>query len=126
MNIEDFKTAINKEKDHLDFTITNFSIEDNVFKIRTSHAHHSYDWETPNELQIKQFDLYATFYGQNFEFTLLRKNIESNTNDFSYIEALDANKLIESFSDAIEDDYWEYIKAFCLRWEELEKIEYKE
>lgn len=124
MNIEDFKKALNAETEHLDFMLSRYQIDEN-FSIKANNAHHN-DWETPDELKINQFDLSATFYGQDFDFVLLRKRIEDDINSFSYIEALNQNKLMESFSDAIEEDYWEHIKTFCLRWEELEIIDYSE
>lgn len=124
MNIEIFKTAINAQTEHLDFMLSLFKIDDN-FSIKANDAHHN-DWETPEELKVIQFDLSATFYGQDFDFVLLRERIENDLASFSYIEALNENMLMESFSDAIEENYWEHIKAFCLKWEELEKLDYAE
>jgi len=124
MNLETFKTAINKEVEHLDFMMSRYQIDEH-FSIKANDAHHN-EWETPDDIKIKQFDLSATFYGQDFDFVLLRERIDNDLASFSYIEALNENKLMESFSEAIEDDYWEFIKSFCLRWEELEILDYQD
>jgi len=121
MNLQDFKEAIKTETDHLDFVLTMFNVNDNL-QIKGNCCLHN-DWDEPSQIEIKEFDLTAKFFGEYYNFTVTAKRLKESEGYgvVSYIESLDEGKLMSSFEEAIEGEYWVYIKALCERFEELEK-----